>query len=126
MARPSRGERWSATTTRQIGFFFPPTRVSLTRTAKSQFTSRSGALAARMGAPLVARWAPTLAAAGHLRQRRHLALLQLPHHLLHLTELLDQLVHGLPVRARPKRDPAPSRAVEDPRVAPLLRSHRRD
>src|SRR3954464_3905097 len=126
MARPSRGERWSATTTRQIGFFFPPTRVSLTRTAKSQFTSRSGAPAARMGAPLVARSAPTLAAAGHLRQRRHLALLELPHHLPHLAELLHELVHGLHVRARPERDPAPPRPVQDRRVAPLLRRHRGD
>ena len=33
MNRPSRGERWSAATTRQIGFFLPPTRVSLSRTA---------------------------------------------------------------------------------------------
>ena len=28
MKRPSRGERWSATTTRQMGSFLPPTRVS--------------------------------------------------------------------------------------------------
>ena len=33
MMRPSRGERWSATTTRQIGSFLPPTRVSRSRTA---------------------------------------------------------------------------------------------
>jgi hypothetical protein len=33
ITRPSRGERWSATTTRQIGFFFEPTRVNLNRTA---------------------------------------------------------------------------------------------
>src|SRR2546421_13052951 len=32
ITRPSRGERWSATTTRQIGSCFPPTRVSLRRT----------------------------------------------------------------------------------------------
>src|SRR4051812_26229105 len=125
MARPSRGERWSATTTRQIGFFFPPTRVSLTRTAKSQFTSRLVDMR-RAVAPLVARWAPTLAAAGHLRQRGHLALLQLPHHLLHLAELLYELVHGLDVGARPERDPAPPRAVQDRRVAPLLGRHRGD
>src|SRR3954465_12051975 len=31
--RPSRGERLSATTMRQIGFFFEPTRLSLIRTA---------------------------------------------------------------------------------------------
>src|SRR5919112_423214 len=34
--RPSRGERWSATTTRHTGSFFPPTRVSLSRTATAQ------------------------------------------------------------------------------------------
>src|SRR5436305_11388999 len=125
MARPSRGERWSATTTRQIGFFLPPTRVSLTRTAKSQFTSRLvDAAPRRRHSSLGA--APTLAAAGHLRQRRHLALLKLAHHLLHLAELLHELVHGLHVRPRPKRDPAPPRPVEDRRVASLLGRHRRD
>src|SRR3954453_962408 len=136
MTRPSRGERWSATTTRQIGFFFPPTRVSLTRTAKSQFTSRSSGRCARGGAirrsggaaaaPSVARWPPTLAAAGHLRQRRHLALLELPHHLLHLAELLHELIHRLHVGPGPERDAAPARPVEDRGVAPLLRRHRGD
>src|SRR3954451_2921084 len=125
IARPSRGERWSATTTRQIGFFLPPTRVSLTRTAKSQFTSRSSAHGAA-AAPSVARWPPTLAAAGHLRQRRHLALLQLTHHLLHLANLLPELFHGLHVRPRAECDPAPPRSVQDRRVAALLRRHRRD
>src|SRR3954454_16575708 len=33
IVRPSRGERLSATTMRQIGFFFEPTRLSLIRTA---------------------------------------------------------------------------------------------
>ena len=32
IVRPSRGERWSATTIRQIGFFFEPTLLSLIRT----------------------------------------------------------------------------------------------
>src|ERR1700684_1343844 len=32
ITRPSRGERWSATTTRQMGSFLPPTRVSLSLT----------------------------------------------------------------------------------------------
>src|SRR5215475_14141051 len=35
IVRPSRGERLSATTMRQIGFFFDPTRLSLIRTAMS-------------------------------------------------------------------------------------------
>jgi len=33
IVRPSRGERLSATTIRQIGFFFEPTLLSLIRTA---------------------------------------------------------------------------------------------
>src|SRR5436309_8415722 len=33
IVRPSRGERLSATTIRQIGFFLDPTRLSLIRTA---------------------------------------------------------------------------------------------
>src|SRR5436305_8795627 len=77
-------------------------------------------------APLVARRASTLAAAGHLRQGRHLALAQLPHHLLHLAELLHELIHGLHVRAGPERDPPPPRAVQDRRVASLLGRHGRD
>src|SRR3954463_11313825 len=35
IVRPSRGERLSATTMRQIGFFFDPTLLSLIRTAMS-------------------------------------------------------------------------------------------
>ena len=34
IVRPSRGERWSATTMRQIGFFFEPTLLSLIRTMR--------------------------------------------------------------------------------------------
>src|SRR3954462_4190 len=106
ITRPSRGERWSATTTRQIGFFLEPTRVNLSRTAIGS--------------------AVTLAAARQLRQRGHLALLQLTHHLLHLAELLDELVHGLDGGPRAARDPPPARPVDDLRVRPLLGRHRGD
>src|SRR3954463_4177895 len=99
MTRPSRGERWSATTTRQTGFFLPPTRVSLTRTAKvsdhlSERTIRGAADASRAcasayvsgrrpspvatagaaAAKSAAATADASAAAGELAERRHLAL----------------------------------------------------
>src|ERR687895_2090940 len=105
MKRPPRGERWSATTPRQFGFFLPPTRVSLTLTAIS---------------------ALRLAAARQLLQRGHLALRDLAHQLLHLGELLDQLSHGLHVGARAAGDAPPPRAVDDPRVGPLGGGHRLD
>src|ERR687892_1464904 len=98
MKRPSRGERWSATTTRQIGFFLLPTRVSRTRTDIER---------------------RRLATAGELLQRRHLAARQLPHQLLHLSELLHQLRHGLHGGPRAARDPAAARAVDDRRICPL-------
>src|SRR5918992_1311945 len=105
ITRPSRGERWSATTTRQFGFFLPPTRVSLTLTAIS---------------------ALRLAAARQLLQIGHLALRDLAHQLLHLAELLDQLADGLDRGSRAVRDPPPARAVDDLRVGPLLGGHRLD
>src|SRR3954468_14872383 len=115
ITRPSRGGGWAATTTRQIGFFLLPTRVSLSLTAKA-----SVHLEFRFGR------ARTLAAARQLLHRGHLALRQLAHHLLHLAELLDQLIHGLHVGPGPARDAAAARAVEDRRVGALLGSHRRD
>src|SRR5215210_1202977 len=107
ITRPSRGERWSATTTRQIGFFLLPTRVSRTRTDMRP---------ERLADP----------AARQLLQIRHLPLLELLHQLLHLAELLDQLVDGLDRGRRPARDPAPARAVDDRGVCPLLWRHRGD
>src|SRR6188472_3322758 len=98
MKRPSRGERWSATTTRQIGFFLLPTRVSRTRTDIG---------------------AERLATADELLQRRHLPARDLLHQLLHLGELLDELRDGLHVRPRPARDPPPARAIDDLRVGAL-------
>src|SRR4051812_34516925 len=105
MTRPSRGERWSATTTRQIGFFLLPTRVSRTRTDIE---------------------AESLAAGHQLAQVGHLARGQLLHDLLHLLELLDQLIDGLDRRARAVRDPSPARAVQHLRVRALVRGHRGD
>src|SRR4051794_39097685 len=121
MTRPSRGERWSATTTRQTGFFLLPTRVSLTRTAKLRSPLRNQSRA--QAAPARA---PTLAATGQLLQVRHLPRLHRAHHLLQLAELLDELVHGLDVGPRAERDPAPARAVEDAGIAALLGGHRCD
>src|SRR5215210_8213063 len=104
MKRPSRGERWSATTTRQFGFFLPPTRVSLTRTDTAE----------------------RLAAARELLQRGHLSLRDLPHQLLHLAELLHELTDGLDRGAGAVRDPPPARAVDQLWVGPLLGGHRQD
>src|SRR4051794_24233938 len=119
MKRPSRGERWSDTTTRQIGFFLLPTRVRRTRTDIGR--KRLAEAAGR------ARWAPMLlSSAGELLQRRHLAARDLLHHLAHLPELLDELRHGLDRGAGPARDPPAARTVDDLRVRPLLGRHRAD
>src|SRR5215208_7021023 len=119
MKRPSRGERWSETTTRQIGFFLLPTRVRRTR------TDIEGERLADAAGP--ARRAPTfLPSAGQLLQRWHLPASHLLHDLLHLRELLHELrdrLHGSP---RSTRDPAPARPVDDLGVRPLLRRHRAD
>src|SRR5215210_8449777 len=119
MKRPSRGERWSATTTRQIGFLLLPTRVSLTRTliegARLEQTRRtrpSRALA--------------LLAAGQLLQVGQLAARQLAHQLPHLAELLDQLPDRLHGRARAARDALAAGAVDEPGVGALLGCHRLD
>src|SRR5918999_2706069 len=105
MKRPSRGERWSETTTRQIGFFLLPTRVRRTRTDIGR---------------------ERLATAGQLLQRWHLAARDLLHDLLHLRELLHELRDGLNRGPGAARDPAPARPVDDLRVRPLLGRHRAD
>src|SRR5919107_4481472 len=113
MKRPSRGERWSATTTRQIGSFLPPTRVSLSRTAMRSFraSKRRGRLA---GLP-------------HERPEvGHLAAPDLAHELAHLVELLDELVDLLDARARALRDAQPARALDELRPPALLGRHRQD
>src|SRR4051795_2518013 len=119
MKRPSRGERWSETTTRQIGFFFDPTRVrrTLTDIGRERLAEAAGR----------ARCAPMLLpSAGQLLQGGHLSAGHLLHHLAHLPELLDEVRHGLNARPRTARDPAPPRAVDDLRIRPLRRGHRAD
>src|ERR671925_1023291 len=105
MKRPSRGERWSATTTRQIGFFLLPTRVSRTRTDIER---------------------RRLATAGELLQGGHLSARQLAHQLSHLPELLHKLGNRLDRGPRAPRDPPPARSVDDRRIRPLLGRHRED
>src|SRR5438105_1318037 len=110
MNRPSRGERLSATTTRQTGSFRPPTRVSLIATDKLGFLRKS--------------WFGRLAAAHHGAEIRHLPRLQAAHHLAHLAELLDELVDLLDGGSRAGGDPGPAAALDDVRLAPLLERHR--
>src|SRR3954451_11317041 len=113
MKRPSRGERWSATTTRQIGSFLPPTRVSLSRTAMRSFRA--------------SKRRRRLAGLPHERPEvRHLAASDLAHELAHLVELLHELVDRLDARARALRDPQPSRALDELRAPALLGGHRQD
>src|SRR6476661_7933403 len=99
ITRPSRGERWSAATTRQIGSFLPPTRVSLSRTAKTNL--------------LVDKRRVRLAALPHHRPEiGHAAARDLLHDLAHLTELLDQLVDGRDVRPGPVGDAQAPRSLD--------------
>src|SRR5919107_4185150 len=98
MKRPSRGERRSATTTRHTGSFFPPTRVSRMLTA----------IPARQDS---GRW-HALTLAHERREVGHLARLEAAHHLAHLAELLDELVHLLHGGPAPARDPQPPRALD--------------
>src|SRR5690349_24711376 len=88
IVRPSRGERLSATTMRQIGFFLEPTRLSLIRTAIGP-----GRLASSR--PRARRALPGASQLGHLLGGRRLPAGHRFHHHFHLVELLDQLVHVL-------------------------------
>src|SRR5215203_6051267 len=81
IVRPSRGERLSATTMRQIGFFFEPTRLSLILTAIGRGRLASAGLRARCALP-------TARQPGHLLRRRHLPVGHRFHHHPHLVELL--------------------------------------
>src|SRR6476659_6812510 len=113
ITRPSRGERWSAATTRQIGSFLPPTRVSLSRTAKTNL--------------LVDKRRVRLAALPHHRPEiGHAAARNLLHDLAHLAELFDQLIDRRDVRPGPVGDPQPARALDQLRPPALLRRHRQD
>src|SRR6266516_5802106 len=103
MNLPSRGERESAATTRQIGFFCEPTRVSLSFTAirlplcfpLSLATGLSGCARARLAARRLRHGAWQ---GGHLAGSHRL------HHLGHLLAALDQLVHLLQAGAAAGRD----------------------
>src|SRR6476469_5796404 len=103
IVRPSRGERLSATTMRQIGFFLEPTRLSLIRTAIGSGRLASSHLLARC-ALLNARQL------GHLLRRRHLPVGHRFHHHFHLVELLDQLVDLLHFGPRAVGDSFATRA----------------
>src|ERR671921_238416 len=113
IVRPSRGERLSATTIRQIGFFLEPTRLSLIRTAIGSGRLASTGLRARRA----------LSAAGqlgHLLRRRHLSVGHRFHQHFHLVELLDQLVDLLDLGAGTGGDAFAAGAVDDARIGPLL------
>src|SRR3954468_18809932 len=113
ITRPSRGERWSAATTRQIGSFLPPTRVSLSRTAKTSL--------------LVVKATVRLAALAHQGPEiGHAAAGNLLHDLAHLAELLDELVDRRDVRPAAVGDPQPARSLDQLRPPALLRRHRQD
>src|SRR3954451_9766079 len=108
MTRPSRGERRSATTTRQTGSFFPPTRVR------------------RMETDMTAPQDSELALPHQLAEVGHLAGRQALHQLAHLAELLDELVDLLDAGARALGDPQPPRALDQLGPAALLRGHGED
>src|SRR6184192_3690271 len=108
MNRPSRGARESATTTRYRGRLVVPVRLSRIDTATSSPPQ-----------------------CGKSRQVLHvgklpLHALELLHHLLELRVLLQEPVDVLDARAAAPRDPLAPAAVDDLRVAPLARRHRRD
>src|SRR3954453_8626600 len=112
MKRPSRGERWSATTTRHTGAFLPPTRVSLSRTAICSFRRKRRR---------------RLAGLSHERPEvGHLAAPDLAHQLAHVIELLDQLVDLLDARAGALRDAEPARSLDELGAPALLGRHRQD
>src|SRR5579859_7776254 len=101
ITRPSRGERWSATTTRQIGSFLPPTRVSLSLTATCSSLLPKAVLirlsARERSGPW--RWSPVSPGVAHERADvGHLAAPDLAHHLAGLAELLHQAVDVLHAR----------------------------
>src|SRR5215208_8373128 len=108
-----------------MGFFFEPTRASLSFTANALPPScfalvlpllRRGPTRRRRGNRTVA------AELGW--ERRHLPLPHLLHHLLHLLARLEQLVHLLDRRARAVGDPDPPLAVDHVRHRALPRRHR--
>src|SRR3954454_14666775 len=116
IVRPSRGERLSATTIRQIGFFLDPTRLSLIRTAMDCGRLAPAYLRARRGPRHL----------GELLWVGHLAGGHVAHHLAHLVELLDQLVDLLDLGPGAVGDPLAARAFDQAWVGTLLGGHRED
>src|SRR2546425_5172851 len=107
MNRPSRGERESVTTTRYVGFFVVPARLSRIATATSS--------------------PPELRESWKFHARE-LALepLELFHHLPQLRVLLEQTVDVLHAGPAAPRDPLSPAAVDDLRVPALVGRHRPD
>src|SRR5580692_5692591 len=124
MTRPSRLERWSATTTRQTGSLRPPTRVNLSRTATMSLRSVESRLRRLADCPGRA-WSALLADqrpdVGHPATATDLA-----HDGAHLGELLDELVDGLHARSGAARDAQPARALDQLGPPPFERRHRQD
>src|ERR1041384_3293039 len=119
---PSRGERESAGTTREIGFFFEPTRVSLSFTAICVLSAPAPFLLA-LGRCLPRRGGRARRLLG--REGRHLPPPHLLHHSLHLLACLEQLVDLLDGRAGALGDANPPLAVDHDRRTALLRRHRK-
>src|SRR6476646_11869811 len=119
IVRPSRGERLSATTMRQIGFFFEPTRLSLIRTAIGP-----GRLASSR--PRARRALVATRQLGHLLGGRHLAVGHRFHQHFHLVKLLHDLVDALDLGAGAVGDPFAAGAVDQSRVGALPGRHRED
>src|SRR5215468_9461614 len=124
MNLPSRGERESAATTRKTGFFFDPTRVNLSLTAKPL---PPGLLLLAFALRLSGRGRAGAVRRARRRQSwqgRHFPALHLLHQLRHLLPRLEQLVDLLDLRAAAAGDPLPARAVDHVRQRPLARRHR--
>src|SRR5580704_12845610 len=128
ITRPSRGERWSATTTRHSGSFLPPTRVSLSLTDMFPFW-RTGCARQLSGARPARPRGGVECSAGAAHERRevgHPAAPDLAHQRTHLGELLEQAADLLNARARAARDTQPPRALDQLRASALVRRHRAD
>src|SRR5262249_7933255 len=118
MNLPSRGERESAATTRKTGFFFDPTRVNLSLTAKPL---PPGLLLLSLALGLSGRGCAGTVRRARSRQSwqgRCLPALHLLHQLRHLLARLQQLVDLLDLRAAPAGDPLSARTVDDMRQCP--------
>src|SRR5215208_4999366 len=108
-----------------IGFFFEPTRASLSFTANALPPSGLALVLPLLRRRATRRRGRNRTVAAELgRERRHLPLPHLLHHLLHLLAPLEQLVHLLDRRAGAIRDPDPPLAVDQVRHRALPRRHR--